>query len=95
MFGKPHLFFRDGGITRGQLVEELLHHGQNLRRGFVQPADLLEAKRILFMDEIAAQRYMIDHATRRGWTQAEIDFYKCQLNRWDEAYKAFQLEHGP
>lgn len=95
MFGKPRLFFRDGDIPRGQLIEELLHHGQQVRRGFAQPANSIDAKRIMLLDEIEAQQYMIGHAVRKNWTQAEVGFYQSQLRRWEDMYRAFQLEHAP
>ena len=82
-FGKPHLYLRDS-VTRGQLVEELLHHGQSLRRGHAASEGGVAMQRLTYLDEIAAQKYMINHATRKGWTQAEISHYQSQLLRWQE-----------
>jgi hypothetical protein len=79
-FGKPHLYFGNS-VTRGQLVEELLHHGQSFRRGH-KNLDGLAGQRQLIMDEIHAQTYMIKHAVKKGWTQGEIDFYRNQSRLW-------------
>lgn len=81
MFGKPHLFF-NGTVTRGQLVEELLHHGQSLRRKHAPVFDSIASKRQTIMDEIQAQTYMVNHAVRKGWTRAEIEFYQNQQRLW-------------
>jgi len=94
MFGKPHLFFRDGPVLRGAVVEELLHHRQSLRRGYAEAADSVASKRITLIDEIEAQQYMIEHAIRKNWSLAEVDFYRGQLHRWQDKYEAFQLEYG-
>ena len=82
-FGKPHLYFGNN-VTRGQLVEELLHHGQSLRRGHAASQGGVAMQRLTYLDEIAAQKYMINHATRKGWTQAEISHYQNHLSRWQK-----------
>jgi|GEM_PF-3776232 len=79
--GGPTLFFSKN-ITRGQLIEELLHYGQDFKRKFIGPIDSHNIIKLGILDEIEAQNYLINHAIKHKWTTEEIDFYKNQLSIW-------------
>ena len=103
--GRPGVLLLRPGATRLEVLEELVHHGQHVRAGYLLPDDTTRLALIQVRRELEAQNALLAIARRRGWTAEEIaliernqgvwlELFNRLVNPWDEVSHATSPTDG-
>lgn len=84
--GRPGVLLLRPDATRIQVIEELVHHGQHVRAGFLLPEETAQLTLIQVQREIEAQNTLLAIARRQGWTADEIARIERNQGVWQELY---------
>jgi hypothetical protein len=84
--GRPGVLLLRPGATRLQVLEELVHHGQHVRAGYLLPEETTPLALIQLERELEAQSTLLTIARRRGWTAEEIALIERNQGVWQELH---------
>lgn len=91
--GGPGTLIIAPNVTRLQVIEELVHHGQYKRIGFPD-LDSIKGAFVGARFEIEAQDNLLSIARRKGWTQTEIDLLTRNRAEWVKKLEELTRTYG-
>ena len=84
--GRPGVLLLRPDATRIQVIEELVHHGQHVRAGYLLSEETAQLALIQVQREIEAQTTLLAIARRQGWTADEIARIEQNQSVWQELF---------